>query len=254
MLSFAFGFSTFTEFLRGANEMDEASLNRDPKKNLSLISALLGIWNRNFLHRPLLAVLPYAEALLRFPAHLQQLDMESNGKSVDRQGDRVSIETGPVIFGEPGTNGQHSFYQLLHQGTDIIPSLFIGFKKSEKGEDLLVQGTTSQEKLLANLFAQIIALALGRHHENPNKKFEGDRPSHLLLCDKITPHSLGALLSFFENRVAFQGFIWNINSFDQEGVQLGKLLASNVIEYFKKRRQGEEYTLDPLLKFFANQV
>jgi glucose-6-phosphate isomerase len=155
--------------------------------------------------------------------------MESNGKTVNRDKKRVSYHTGPVIFGEPGTNGQHSFYQLLHQGTDTVPLQFIGFKKSQFEKDIVTDNSTSQAKLNANLAAQIVAFALGKNDENPNKVFEGNRYSSLLLADQLTPKTLGALLSHFENKVMFQGFIWNLNSFDQEGVQLGKLLAKKVL-------------------------
>lgn len=222
LLAFACGFEVYWEFLRGAHAMDKAALEPDPQKNIPLLSALIGIWNRNFLHIPTLAIIPYAQALARFPAHIQQLDMESNGKHVDKTGRFVSYETGPIIWGEPGTNAQHSFFQLIHQGTSTIALEFVGFKKNQYGDDLDLQGTTSQEKLLANLFAQAIALAVGQKNPNPNKAFAGNRPSHILLGNQLTPFALGALLAYYEHRVAFQGFIWNINSFDQEGVQLGK--------------------------------
>ena len=155
--------------------------------------------------------------------------MESNGKHVNRDGEPIDYVTGPVIFGEPGTNGQHSFYQLLHQGTDIVPLQFIGFKETQRGMDIETAGSTSQKKLNANLSAQIVAFALGKNDENPNKEFGGNRPSSLIYGEKLTPQALGALLAHFENKVMFQGFIWNINSFDQEGVQLGKILAKKVL-------------------------
>ena len=177
------------------------------------------------------AVLPYSQALSRFPAHLQQLDMESNGKSVNRFGDPVGYVTGPVIFGEPGTNGQHSFYQLLHQGTNIIPLQFIGFKNSQLGTDVDIQGSTSQKKLCANVAAQIVAFACGKEDEDKNKNFEGGRPSSIIIGNQLTPEALGALLAHFENKVMFQGFVWNVNSFDQEGVQLGKTLAKKVLAH-----------------------
>lgn len=240
MLSFAFGFDVFWELLRGANAMDKAALHDKIENNLPLLGALIGIWNRNFLGYPTLAVIPYSQALLRFPAHIQQLDMESNGKQIDREGRAVDFQTGPVIWGEPGTNAQHSFFQLIHQGTATIPLEFVGFRESQYNEDLLYKGTYSQEKLLANLFAQAIALASGqKDQENPNKNFPGNRPSHILLARKLTPGVLGALLAYFEHKVAFEGFIWGINSFDQEGVQLGKVLANKIIEQFAaKRGQG----------------
>jgi glucose-6-phosphate isomerase len=165
----------------------------------------------------------------RFPAHLQQLDMESNGKSVNRFGKPVQYQTGPLVFGEPGTNGQHSFYQLLHQGTDIVPLQFAGFAESQRGDDVEIEGSTNQTKLAANLAAQIAAFAQGKTDGNPNKNFIGGRPSSVIYGKRLTPKALGALLSHFENKVMFQGFIWNVNSFDQEGVQLGKKLAKAVL-------------------------
>jgi len=229
ILSIAFGFDVFEELLLGAHEVDVKSLHPNVLENPALLDALIGVYLRNVLGLPSTAVLPYSQALSRFPAHLQQLDMESNGKTVNRDKQRVSYHTGPVIFGEPGTNGQHSFYQLLHQGTDTVPLQFIGFKKSQFEKDIVTDNSTSQAKLNANLAAQIVAFALGKNDENPNKVFEGNRYSSLLLADQLTPKTLGALLSHFENKVMFQGFIWNLNSFDQEGVQLGKLLAKKVL-------------------------
>ncbi len=237
MLGFALGFEGFQEILRGAHDMDLHALTAKPEKNLPLLSALLGIWNRNFLQYPTVAIIPYSQALLRFPAHLQQLDMESNGKRMDQSGQPADFSTGPIIWGEPGTNGQHSFYQLIHQGTDIVPLEFIGFRECQRDSDLKIQGTTSQQKLLSNLFAQSIALSIGQKSENPNKVFPGNRPNRILLGQKLTPYSLGALLSFYENKVAFQGFIWGINSFDQEGVQLGKKLAIQMIHLFAGQKE-----------------
>ncbi len=238
-LSFALGMDRFLDFLRGAQAMDKHARSADPRENLPLISALLGIWNRNFLNLPTVAIIPYSQALVRFPAHLQQLDMESNGKHIDKEGGRVDFETGPIIWGEPGTNGQHSFYQLIHQGTTIIPLEFIGFLESQFSEDVIYKDTSCQEKLLSNLFAQSIALALGDKNENPNKNFEGNRPNRVLLASRLDPYTLGAILAFYEHKVDFQGFIWNINSFDQEGVQLGKVLALKIIDQFAAKRAGK---------------
>lgn len=238
-LAFAFGLDVFMDFLKGAHEMDLAALDPDPKKNLPLLSALLGIWNHNFLKYPTTAIIPYSQALQYYPAHLQQVDMESNGKSVDQEGQPVDFETGPVLWGSLGTNAQHSYFQLLHQGTAPVPLFMIGFKSNQYADDLEVKGTNSQEKLLSNLFAQSLALALGNRPDNPNKVCSGNRPTSLFLGEKLTPYSLGALLAFYEHRVAFQGFIWGINSFDQEGVQLGKILADRVIKRFAARRQNE---------------
>ena len=231
ILSLAFGPEIFARILNGAHEADKTALNPDICQNPALLDALIGAYERGVEGYGCTAVLPYSQALSRFPAHLQQLDMESNGKSVNRFGEPVDYVTGPVIFGEPGTNGQHSFYQLLHQGTNIVPMQFIGFKDSQVGMDVDIQGSTSQKKLCANVVAQIMAFACGKEDENPNKAFAGGRPSSIIIADQLTPEALGALLAHFENKVMFQGFIWNLNSFDQEGVQLGKLLAKRVLAH-----------------------
>ena len=231
VLSLAFGPEVFAEFLEGAAEEDKLSMNEDVLKNPEMLDALIGVYERNVLGYPATTVLPYSQALSRFPAHLQQLDMESNGKSVNRFGEPVNYPTGPVIFGEPGTNGQHSFYQLLHQGTDIVPLQFVGFKNSQIGTDVVIQDSTSQQKLCANVVAQIVAFACGKADENRNKNFEGGRPSSIIIGDQLDPKALGALLAHFENKIMFQGFVWNVNSFDQEGVQLGKVLAKRVLAH-----------------------
>jgi len=230
MLAFALGYEQFEAFLRGANTVDIGAESANIRDNIPLLMALLGIWNHNFLGYPTVAILPYSQALHRFPAHLQQCDMESNGKSIDRQGRSVDYKTGPIIWGEPGTNGQHSFYQLLHQGTEIVPAEFIGFRQSQYGEDLVVSGSTSQQKLQANLYAQMVAMAQGQKAANPNRCFPGNRPSLLLLAEKLTPTVMGALLATYEAKIVYQGFAWNINSFDQEGVQLGKALAKDFLD------------------------
>ncbi len=231
VLSLAFGPEVFADFLDGAAEADILAKNTDIKANPALLDALIGVYERNVLGYPNTTVLPYSQALSRFPAHLQQLDMESNGKSVNRFGEPVNYVTGPIIFGEPGTNGQHSFYQLLHQGTDIVPLQFVGFKNSQMGVDVTIQGSTSQQKLNANVAAQIVAFACGKDDANNNKKFAGGRPSSIIIGEKLTPKALGALLAHFENKVMYQGFAWNLNSFDQEGVQLGKVLAKKVLAH-----------------------
>ncbi len=241
MLGFALGFDAFQEILRGANTMDKIAEEKDIRKNPPLLLALLGIWNRNFLGHDTVAILPYSQALIRFTAHLQQLDMESNGKSITRKGEKLSFRSGPIVWGEPGTNGQHAFYQLIHQGTTVVPAEFIGFRQSQYGKDLTVKGTTSQEKLVANLLAQALALATGQPSDNPNKRFSGNRPSSLLVGDRLTPFTMGALLALYEAKVVFQGFIWNINSFDQEGVQLGKVLANRLLGHFSGRRKDPSY-------------
>ena len=229
VLSLAFGPKVFADFLEGAAEEDKLATNKNLLKNPAMLDALIGVFERNMQGYPATAILPYSQALSRFPAHLQQLDMESNGKSVNRFGEPVKYSTGPVIFGEPGTNGQHSFYQLLHQGTDVTPLQFIAFSENQTGDDVVIENSTSQVKLCANVTAQIVAFACGKTDENPNKAFAGERPSSLIYGQQLNPKSLGALLSHYENKVMFQGFVWNVNSFDQEGVQLGKVLAKTVL-------------------------
>ncbi|MBQ8857249.1 MAG: glucose-6-phosphate isomerase, partial [Lachnospiraceae bacterium] len=231
VLSLAFGPEVFAQFLEGAAEEDKLAKNEDLLQNPAMLDALIGVYERNILGMGCTAVLPYSQALSRFPAHLQQADMESNGKSVNRYGEPVNYVTGPVLFGEPGTNGQHSFYQLLHQGTDIVPLQFIGFKNNQCGMDVDIQGSTSQQKLCANVVAQIVAFACGKDDTDLNKKFEGGRPSSIIVGDQLTPGAMGALLSHFENKIMYQGFVWNVNSFDQEGVQLGKVLAKKVLAH-----------------------
>jgi glucose-6-phosphate isomerase len=241
MLGFALGYEGVYEILKGASSVDRAAEEQDIRKNIPLLLALLGIWNRNFLGYDTVAVLPYSQALIRFTAHLQQCDMESNGKSINRRGEKLVYQSGPIVWGEPGTNGQHAFYQLIHQGTTYVPVEFIGFRKSQFGADLRLENTTSQEKLCANLLAQSIALATGQKNENPNRSFAGNRPNSVLLADRLTPRTMGALLAIYEAKVVFQGFIWNINSFDQEGVQLGKVLANKLLEHFSGRRTDSTY-------------
>ncbi|MGB3223980.1 MAG: glucose-6-phosphate isomerase [Desulforhopalus sp.] len=241
MLGFALGYEALMEILRGANDIDQAAEEPDIRRNIPLLMALLGIWNHTFLGHETLVVLPYSQALIRFAAHLQQCDMESNGKSIDRQGNDLPVQSGPIVWGEPGTNGQHAFYQLLHQGTTIVPVEFIGFLHNQYQKDIVIKETTSQDKLLANLMAQSLAMATGREHENPNKRFAGNRPNSVLLADRLTPYTMGALLALYETKIVMQGFIWNINSFDQEGVQLGKILAEEILEHMARRRKDENY-------------
>lgn len=246
-LGFYLGLEQFKKFLAGAAAMDLIAEENELTANLPLLLALLGIWNHNFLGYPTLAVLPYSQALHRFPAHLQQCDMESNGKSIHRDGGLVQCKTGPVIWGEPGTNGQHAFYQLLHQGTELVPVEFIGFKSCQYGMDREVAGSSSQDKLLANLLAQMVAMATGKDSANLNRKFPGNRPSCLLMADRLTPEVMGALLACYEAKIVFQGFCWNINSFDQEGVQLGKILAQRFLSAMDTKADLEEYTLERII-------
>ena len=234
-LMIAIGEKNFLKMLKGFFKMDRHFATAPFEKNLPVIMALLGILYSNGYGAESYAVLPYDQYLLRFAAYLQQLDMESNGKSVDRHGNRVSYATGPIVWGEPGTNGQHAFYQLIHQGTRMIPCDFIGFCKSHNpiGDH--------HDKLMANFFAQTEALAFGKTADEcraqgiperlvPHKTFEGDHPTNTLLADKLTPETFGALVALYEHKVFTQGIIWDIFSFDQWGVELGKALASNVLK------------------------
>jgi glucose-6-phosphate isomerase len=200
------------------------------ERNLPVLMGLLGVWNNDFLGAATVAVLPYAQYLKRFPAYLQQLTMESNGKHVTRDGSRCDYQTGPIYWGEPGTNGQHSFYQLIHQGTRIVPCDFIGFCQPLNPLD------RQHDLLMANLFAQGEALAFGKSLQQvqdegtperlaPHRVFDGNRPSSTILVDRLTPHALGALVALYEHSVYVQGAIWDIDSFDQWGVELGKQLA-----------------------------
>ena len=225
----------FAKLLKGYWKMDKHFRTAKFEKNLPVILALLGILYSNGYGSESYAVLPYDQYLSRFPAYLQQMDMESNGKAVTKDGKSVTYTTGPIEWGEPGTNGQHSFYQLIHQGTHLIPCDFIGFCKSHNPI------ADHHDKLMANFFAQTEALAFGKTAEQcraegdpdelvPFKTFEGNRPTNTLLADQLTPETLGALVALYEHKVFVQGVIWNIFSFDQWGVQLGKVLAKNVLK------------------------
>jgi glucose-6-phosphate isomerase len=226
----AIGADHFREMLSGFRAMDEHFRSAPPERNLPLLLGLLAIWNNDFLDAPTVAVLPYDQYLKRFPAYLQQLTMESNGKHVTLDGKRVDYQTGPIYWGEPGTNGQHSFFQLMHQGTRLIACDFIGFCQT------LNPVGDQHDLLMANLFAQSEALAFGKTADEvkaegipdklvPHRTFEGNRPSNTILVDRLTPRTLGALVALYEHSVFVQGSIWNIDSFDQWGVELGKALA-----------------------------
>jgi glucose-6-phosphate isomerase len=222
-LALSIGFVRFREFLEGARQMDQHFWETPPARNLPVLLALVGLWNRNFLGMETLAVLPYDQCLSRFPAYLQQADMESNGKSVDRHGNPLTYHSGPVLWGEPGTNGQHAFYQLIHQGTQIIPCDFIVAAQPHHplGDH--------HQKLISNFFAQTEALMNGADHENDYRVFEGNRPTNSFLIKKITPYTLGQLIAFYEHKIFVQGVIWNIYSYDQWGVELGKILANKIL-------------------------
>ena len=230
----AIGPEQFREMLSGFHAMDEHFRTAPFERNLPVLMGLLAVWYNDFFDAQTVAVLPYEQYLKRFPAYLQQLTMESNGKHVTLQGTRVDYQTGPIYWGEPGTNGQHSFYQLIHQGTKLIPCDFIGFAQA------LNPLGNHHDLLLANVFAQAEALAFGRTPEEvradgtpewlvPHRTFEGNRPSTTILAERLTPETLGKLIALYEHSVFTQGTIWQIDSFDQWGVELGKVLAERII-------------------------
>lgn len=221
-LAIAIGPQGFKDLLAGAHALDQHFQTAPLERNLPVRLALLDVWYRNFLGYTSRCVAPYHSGLGRLPAYLQQLEMESNGKQVDRQGAPLPMATSPVVWGEPGTNGQHAFFQMLHQGTDVIPVEFIGVKNASHS----LPG--HHTKLLANLLAQAQALMQGKTDAGGHRNFPGNRPSTILMLDSLTPHSLGALIALYEHRVFVQGAIWGINSFDQWGVELGKVLATRV--------------------------
>ena len=248
----AIGPAAFAEMLAGFHAMDEHFRTAPFEANLPVLLGLLSIWNNNFLGAQTVAVLPYEQYLKRFPAYLQQLTMESNGKHVTLEGAKVDYETGPIFWGEPGTNGQHSFYQLIHQGTRLIPCDFIGF-----GQTLNPLGH-HHDLLMANVFAQAEALAFGKTADEvraegtaealvPHRTFEGNRPSNVILADRLTPETLGKLVALYEHSVFTQGAIWEIDSFDQWGVELGKVLAQRIIpELDGSKRHRSRTTARPM--------
>ena len=244
-IAIALGNDTFEDILAGARDMDHHFLKEPWGQNMPVIMALLGIWYNNFLKAPSLAVIPYCQRLQLLPAYLQQLDMESNGKSVRCNGESVTYETGPVIWGQTGTNGQHAFFQLLHQGTHLVPVDFIG----------AVNDTLSDhghhEVLLNNMLAQSAALMKGKqdHSLPPSRFYPGNRPSNVLLLDELTPNIFGQLIALYEHKVFVQGSIWNINSFDQWGVELGKEMTSGLLS-----DQNDTTHMDPSTNFLSQFI
>jgi len=263
-IALSIGFENFDEFLRGGYEMDCHFFNTPFEENIPVIMGLLGIWYNNFFNAESHAILPYDQYLKYFSAHLQQVDMESNGKYIDKDGNKVDYQTGPVIWGEPGTNGQHAFYQLIHQGTKFIPADFIGFKKP------LHPHEDHHHKLMSNYFAQTKALFFGLDKDDvisqlesdglsqdevdqlaPHKVFEGQRPTNSILIEKLTPNSLGRLLALYEHKIFVQGVIWRINSFDQWGVELGKKLANQILPEIESQKVGShDSSTEGLLNHF----
>jgi glucose-6-phosphate isomerase len=240
----AIGPENFRAMLDGFHQMDEHFRTAPFKRNLPVLMGLLGIWYNNFFDIQTVAVLPYEQYLKRFPAYLQQLTMESNGKHVTLDGTEVDYQTGPVYWGEPGTNGQHSFYQMIHQGTKLIPCDFIGFIQP------LNHLGRHHDLLMANMFAQAEALAFGKTPQEvqadgtpawlvPHKTFEGNRPSSMILVERLTPEALGKLIALYEHSVFTQGAIWHIDSFDQWGVELGKALAARIIPELETKTEHQ---------------
>ena len=221
-LMLAIGPYGFRAFLGGMHEMDRHFQEAPLDQNLPVMMALIGVWYSNLHHAQSMAVLPYSDHLSRFPAYLQQLDMESNGKGVDRHGRPVEVDTGPIVWGEPGTNGQHAFYQLIHQGTRLIPADFIGFAEATDPIG------NHHDLLMSNFFAQTEALAFGQDHEDPQRRFTGNRPTTTIMAERLDPATLGRLIALYEHKVFTQGAVWGINSFDQFGVELGKVLATSI--------------------------
>ena len=244
-LMIAIGYNNFKDLLDGFHQMDEHFRTTELESNIPVLMGLIGIWYHNFFGASSYAILPYDQYMHRFTAYLQQADMESNGKSVDKDGNKVTWSTGPIIWGEPGTNGQHAFYQLIHQGTHLIPCDFIGFCKTQNPL------SDHHDKLMANLFAQSKALAFGKTKDElineevssfliPHKEFDGNRPSTTILSEKLTPNVLGQLISLYEHKIFVQGVIWNIFSFDQWGVELGKVLAKDILKDFNQESLSEQ--------------
>jgi glucose-6-phosphate isomerase len=252
----AIGPENFRELLAGYHQMDVHFRTAPLAENMPVILALLGIWYNNFFDAATQAILPYDQYMSRFAAYFQQGDMESNGKYITRSGEKVEWQTGPVIWGEPGTNGQHAFYQLIHQGTKLIPCDFIGFCKSQNpiGDH--------HQKLMANFFAQTEALAFGKTREAleaegekpeliPHKTFEGNRPTNSIMAEKLTPSVLGQLIALYEHKIFVQGIIWDIYSFDQWGVQLGKVLASAILPELEGNDElAHDASTNALIKYF----
>ncbi|MBU1054381.1 MAG: glucose-6-phosphate isomerase [Proteobacteria bacterium] len=256
-LSLYLGYDVFERFLKGAEEMDLHAKEATISKNLPLTAALISVWNNNFLNYPAQAIIPYASPLAKLAPHIQQLNMESNGKSVTKEGKNISVPTGTIIFGEPGTNAQHSFFQLAHQGRPF-PIDFIGvinpcyekYKNKSKG-------VTNHQELWANLIAQPAALATGKDDKDPAKCFSGNRPSSTILLDDLSPENIGRLLSFYEAKTVYEAFIWGINPFDQFGVELGKNLASGIRKQMVEKNTNPKYTFDdadPITKFYLEKL
>ncbi|MCF6246184.1 MAG: glucose-6-phosphate isomerase [Desulfobacula sp.] len=256
-LSLAFGFDIFTQFLKGCHDMDTHALDASEEKNIPLLAALISIWNSNFLMYPAQAIIPYCSALSKLAPHVQQLYMESLGKGVTKDGEVVHFPTGVLIFGEPGTNAQHSFFQLAHQGRPF-PIEFIGVVcPNYDKEQAMSKGVSNHQELWANMIAQAKALAIGKESTEPSRCFKGNRPSSTILINDLSPESIGRLLAFYEARTVYEGFVLGINPFDQFGVELGKVTASDIREQIalKNKDAGHNFnSLDPATKFYLNAL
>jgi glucose-6-phosphate isomerase len=243
-LSLYLGYDKVEAFLKGAHEMDTHARTAPPQENLPMLAALISVWNTTYLGYPQQAIIPYAAPLAKLAPHIQQLNMESNGKSVDIHGDFLPSPAGTVIFGEPGTNAQHSFFQLAHQGP-AFPVDFIGVLKPQYPQyDTRSKGVTNHQELWANMIAQARALAEGEENTDRARHFSGNRPSSTLVLEDLSPANIGRLLSFYEARTVFEGFFWGINSFDQFGVQLGKTLATGLRSQMAERNQDPAHPFD----------
>lgn len=256
-LSLYLGYDRFEEFLRGADEMDQHTRTAPVTENLPLLAALVSIWNTTYLGYAQQAIIPYASPLAKLAPHVQQLNMESNGKAVDLAGRFLPEPAGVVIFGEPGTNAQHSFFQLAHQGKPF-PTEFIGVLKPQYPQyDLLSKGVTNHQELWANMLAQAKALAVGADNPDHARHFSGNRPSSTLVLDDLTPRNIGRLLSYYEARTVYEGFIWGVNSFDQFGVQLGKTVASGLRSEMAARNKEKNHQfqkLDSISRFYLEML
>ncbi|QTA89198.1 glucose-6-phosphate isomerase [Desulfonema magnum] len=256
-LSLFLGYDRFERFLKGAEEMDNHAKNAPASKNLPLIAALISIWNNNFLGYPAQAIIPYASPLCKLAPHVQQLYMESNGKFVTKDGEFLDESAGLIIFGEPGTNAQHSFFQMAHQGRPF-PIDFIGVINPQYEQfQSESKGVTNHQELWANLISQPMALAVGKEDTNTAKAFPGNRPSSTLLLNDLSPENIGRVLAFYEARTVFEAFVWDINPFDQFGVELGKTLASDIRKEMAVKNNNKEHHFDemnPIARFYADTL
>ena len=256
-LSLFLGWERFERILKGAEEMDRHAAAAPPEENLPLTAALISFWNNNLLGYPAQALIPYAAPLRKLAPHVQQLSMESNGKSVTAEGQHISFSTGYILFGEPGTNAQHSFFQLLHQGRPV-PVEFIGVRTPLYSHfPATTKGVSNHQELWANLISQPMALALGRENDDPARSFPGNRPSSTLVLESLTPENVGRLLSFYEAKTVYEAFLWGTNPFDQFGVELGKVLATDVRKEMAAKNRDPRHapeTLDPISRRYVEML